>query len=72
MATGRAERDPSADLRGALEPVIGKHLASITEPAKIGALLRAMDNYVGTHTPLSWAGKVAGLPLFAGVSSACL
>jgi integrase len=49
VATGRAERDPSADLRGALAPVTGKHLASITEPVKIGALLRAMDSYVGTH-----------------------
>jgi len=49
VATGRAERDPSADLQGALAPVKGKHLASITEPAKIEALLRAMDNYAGTH-----------------------
>ncbi|MEJ1961165.1 MAG: integrase arm-type DNA-binding domain-containing protein [Gammaproteobacteria bacterium] len=49
VATGRADRDPSADLRGALSPVKTKHLASITEPVKIGALLRAMDNYEGTH-----------------------
>jgi integrase len=49
VATGRADRDASADLRGALSPVTTKHLASITEPAKIGALLRAMDNYAGTH-----------------------
>jgi integrase len=49
VATGRADRDPSADLRGALSPVTSKHLASITDPVKIGALLRAMDNYVGTH-----------------------
>jgi integrase len=49
VATGRADRDPSVDLRGALSPVTSKHLASITEPVKIGALLRAMDNYVGTH-----------------------
>jgi len=49
VATGRADRDPSADLRGALSPVASRHLASITDPVKIGALLRAMDNYVGTH-----------------------
>jgi integrase len=49
VATGRAERDPSGDLRGALAPVKSKHLASITEPAQVGARLRAMDNYVGTH-----------------------
>jgi integrase len=48
VATGRAERDPSADLRGALPPVSGKHLASITDPAEIGALLRAFDGYEGT------------------------
>jgi integrase len=48
IATGRAERDPSADLRGALPPVTGGHFASIKEPAKIGQLLRAIDGYQGT------------------------
>lgn len=43
IATGRAERDPSADLRGALAPWKSLHYASITEPAKVGELLRAMD-----------------------------
>lgn len=43
MATGRAERDPSSDLRGALSPWRPVHYASITEPAKVGELLRAMD-----------------------------
>jgi len=38
VATGRAERDPAADLRGALPPPNGGHFASITEPVKIGAL----------------------------------
>ena len=42
IATGRAERDVAADLRGALAPVKGDNLAAITEPAKIGALLRAI------------------------------
>lgn len=46
--TGRAERDPAADLRGALSPPSGGHFASITEPAKIGALLRSIDGYEGT------------------------
>lgn len=32
IATGRAERDPSGDLRGALTPVKVKHHASITDP----------------------------------------
>jgi integrase len=48
IATGRAERDPAADLRGALPPVNGGHFATITDPAGIGALLRAIDGYEGT------------------------
>ncbi len=47
VATGRAERDCTADLRGALPPVTGGHFAAITEPARIGELLRAIDGYVG-------------------------
>ena len=48
IATGRAERDISQDLRGALSPVIGKHLAATTEPKKVGEMLRIMDGYEGT------------------------
>jgi integrase len=48
IATGRAERDPSQDLRGALPPTRQRHLAAITEPQAIGPLLRAMDAYTGT------------------------
>lgn len=44
----RAERDPSQDLRGALTPAKGKHLAAITDPKAIGPLLRAMDSYAGS------------------------
>ncbi len=47
VATGRAERDVTSDLRGALPPPKEKHLASIVEPKRIGALLRAMDSYEG-------------------------
>jgi integrase len=48
IATGRAERDPAADLRGALPPVNGGHFASIIKPEGIGSLLRAMEGYEGT------------------------
>ena len=48
VATGRAERDPSADLRGCLPPVNERHHASITEPKKIGELLRAIEGYTGS------------------------
>lgn len=45
MATGRGDRDPSGDLRGALPPVNKKHHASITEPKAVGGLLRAIDDF---------------------------
>lgn len=48
VATGRAERDPSEDLRGALTPVKVKHHASITDPKAIGALLRAINGFSGS------------------------
>lgn len=47
VATDRAERDITTDLRGALPPAQKQHYASITEPAKIGGLLRAIDGYDG-------------------------
>lgn len=48
VATGRAERDPSSDLRGALPPARHVNFASLTEPAKVGELLRAIDAFKGT------------------------
>jgi integrase len=48
VATGRAERDPSPDLRGALTPVKGEHFAAVTDPKKVGELLRALDAYEGS------------------------
>ena len=49
VATGRAERDPTGDLRGALPPVKrGNHFAAITEPKKVGELLRDIDGYQGS------------------------
>ena len=43
IATGRAERDPTADLRGALTSPKVNHRAAIVAPVGIGALLRAID-----------------------------
>jgi len=48
IATGRATRDPAADLRGALQPVKGGHFAAVTDPKAIGPLLRAIDGYQGS------------------------
>src|SRR5262249_36572667 len=47
IATGRAERDPSADLRGALAAPKVIHRAAIIEPNAIGGLLRAIDDHGG-------------------------
>ncbi len=50
IATGRCERDPSRDLRGALPPVEHTHFAAVTDPAKVGPLLRSIHGYEGTLT----------------------
>ncbi len=47
VATGRAERDPSGDLRGALPPTNEKHHASLTAPKDVAQLLQAVDGYTG-------------------------
>jgi integrase len=48
IATGRAQRDTAADLRGALKPVKEGHFAAITNPTDIGPLLRSMHDYQGS------------------------
>jgi len=48
IATGRAERDIAADLRGALKPHVGKNYAHITDPKQLGQLLRDIDAYAGS------------------------
>ena len=48
VATGRAERDPTGDLKGALPPVRRKHYAALTDPKLVGELLRAFDAFEGT------------------------
>jgi integrase len=50
VATGRADRDPTGDLRGALTPVVVKSHAAVTDPAKVGELLRALASYSGQPT----------------------
>jgi integrase len=60
IATGRAKHNIAADLRGALKPRRGKHRAAITDPEKIGPLLRAIDGYPG-YFPLCCALRLAPL-----------
>jgi integrase len=50
IATGRADRDPSMDLRGALTSPQVSHRPAIVDPAGIGALLRAIDGFDGQTT----------------------
>ena len=48
VATGRAERDPTTDLSGALPPARSRHYPTITDPEAIGDLLRAIGGYQGS------------------------
>lgn len=47
IATGRAKHNPVGDLRGALAPIVRTSRAAITDPSKVGDLLRAIDGYTG-------------------------
>lgn len=47
VVTGRADRDPTTDLSEALKPAPKKHYASIKDPKAVGALMRAIRDYVG-------------------------
>ena len=60
VATGRAERDVTGDLRGALAPVVAEHHAAITEPVRIAELLKAIDSFQG-HVITAYALKLAPL-----------
>lgn len=48
VATGRASRDPSYDLRGALQPARHENFPAITDPTEAAQLLRAIDAFRGT------------------------
>jgi integrase len=47
VATGRTPRDITTDIRGALKPHHGKHFAAITDPVKLGELIRVIRGYQG-------------------------
>ena len=47
VATARADRDISADLKGALKPHRKKHFAAITDPEALGTLIRVIRGYQG-------------------------
>ncbi|MBN8727432.1 MAG: integrase arm-type DNA-binding domain-containing protein [Xanthomonadales bacterium] len=60
VATGRAERNPVADLAGALPTPETTHFAAPTEPVAVGELLRAIEGYSG-YAVVTAALKLAPL-----------
>lgn len=60
VATGRAQHDVAADLMGALAPVKSKNFASVTDPLRVGELMRAIHGYSG-HPVTALALKLAPL-----------
>jgi integrase len=60
VATGRSQHDIAADLRDALAPVKSKNFASVTDPVRVGELMRAIDGYSG-HPVTALALKLAPL-----------
>lgn len=49
VATGHAVSNPARDLKDALRKPIVKHFPAITDPLRLGELLRACHGYQGTH-----------------------
>ncbi|MFZ5656265.1 MAG: tyrosine-type recombinase/integrase [Pseudomonadota bacterium] len=60
ISTGRAERNPAPDLKDALSQPKGRHFASVTDPAAVGPMLRALYGYQGTPVVMA-ALKLAPL-----------
>jgi integrase len=60
VATGRAERDPSVDLKDALAQPKQTHFKSLTEPNDVAPLMVAIKNYQGTPAVMA-ALKLAPL-----------
>lgn len=60
ISTGRVERDPTPDLRGALRPHKTKHYAAVTDPKEVVGLLRAIEGYGGQPVTIA-ALKLAPL-----------
>jgi integrase len=47
VATGRADSDPTASLRGAIASPVVRHRSAIVEPRAFGGVLRAIASYQG-------------------------
>jgi len=53
VVEGKAATDITASLRGALKPPKGKHYAAVTDPVRVGELLRAIDGFAGQPVTLA-------------------
>jgi integrase len=62
IATSRCERNPAADLRGALVPFQERHAGAVLDPTQAGELMRAIDGYNGQ--PLTRGALVLSALLF--------
>lgn len=49
VAEGLIRRDPVVDLRGALQSVKTEHMASTTDPIRVGEILRMFDAFTGSY-----------------------
>ena len=49
VGTSRCERNPASELKGVLRKPQEKHLPAVTDPKRLGELLRAIEGYKGTH-----------------------
>ncbi len=48
VASGKTDRDPSQDIKGALPPAKTKHFPTQTDPKRFGELLRMFNEYQGS------------------------
>ena len=62
IATGRCERNPAADLRDALKPLIVRHMGAVLTPADAGQLMRDLHGYQGQ--PVTRAALLLSALLF--------
>lgn len=60
VATERASRDPAADLRDTLPSRNPQSHPTITDPERVGELMRAIEGFTGT-LPVQCALKLAPL-----------
>lgn len=49
VAEGLVSRDPVGDLRGALQTAKTEHMASTTDPVRVGEILRMFDAFKGSY-----------------------